>query len=176
MKYHDIMLVTALAAFSGCASQNVSREPLTVEPIVAASSEMSLMPKATAYQTNGNFSDHVMITLAPDGSILSYPAPTDITEASAPLSIIDGWLLDRQGGVSDHTAFLKYTYAEYASLPHVPTLEELKRAIIPGAKVTSVMVLPFTATQAPEHLDAMKKYIKDNTQSVENKAVTIIRK
>lgn len=176
MKYHDIMLLSALAALSGCASQNVSREPQTVEPIVATSSEMSTMPKARAYQTNGDYADRVMISLAPDGSILSYPAPSDITKQSAPLPIIDGWLLDRQGGVSENSAFLKYTYSEYASLPCAPTLEELKLAIIPGAKVTSVMILPFTATQAPECMDAIKEYIKDNAQSLENKAVTITRK
>ena len=43
------------------------------------------MPKAHIYKTNGNYNDNVPVTMNADGSqLISYPAPSDISSASAP--------------------------------------------------------------------------------------------
>lgn len=104
-------------------------------------------PKAVAYRMSGDYADNVPVTLAADGAIISYPAPGDITDRSAPLPLADGWWLDRRG-ISANSVFTRYTYSEYRALPAAPTPAELKASVIPGARVTATLQLPMTVAEA----------------------------
>lgn len=124
-------------------------EPIsTTAPVFSGGIPRGEVPKAVVYKTNGEYSDHVFVNLAPDGTLLSYPAPSDVTAASSALPVGSGWLLDRRGGIGENSRFLKWTYAQYASLPTVPSHAELLAAIIPDARVTTVRVLPIPASEA----------------------------
>ena len=92
------------------------------EDIVRDGAAPAFLPRAVIYRTNGDYDDRVPVTLdATRTSIVSYPAPTDITSASVPLVLADGWLLDRRGGISVNSAFLDWTYAQYAAMSHTPS-------------------------------------------------------
>ena len=106
-------------------------------------------PFAFIYKTNGNYNDKV--TAVYDKSrdmFLSFPDPTDVSPDFAPLELIDGWLLDRRGGVGENTVFLRWTYGEYSKLKSVPSIDELRKAIIPDAKVTEFVRLNMTSFEA----------------------------
>lgn len=119
------------------------------EDIVRDGAPLALQPRAVIYRTDGDYDDRVPVTLdASRTSIVSYPAPTDVTAASAPLVMADGWLLDRRGGICMNSAFLDWTYAQYAAMPHAPSIAEMMSHIIPEARVTAVRTLPLTATEA----------------------------
>lgn len=119
------------------------------EDIVRDGAAPAFLPRAVVYRTNGDYDDRVPVTLdATRASIVSYPAPTDVTEASVPLVMSDGWLLDRRGGISMNSAFLDWTYAQYAAMPHAPSIAEIMAHIIPEARVTAIRILPLTATEA----------------------------
>jgi len=138
-----------------------SAAPLTVKadvPVLNSSPQAS-MPKAVIYKMNGDYASLVPVTLDASGQrLLSYPAPTDLTERSTPLAIANGWYLDRRGGVGLGTAFLKYTYSEYMALPSAPSPSSLMADIVPGAKVTEVKVLPMTLNAALADTAALKQY------------------
>lgn len=119
---------------------------------------VSMMPKGQVYRMSGDYAENVAVTLGADGNILSYPAPTDITPASAPVELADGWWLDRRG-VSDSSVFTRYTLQEYAVLEAAPTPAELLAAVIPGARVTVVMKLPVTTREALADTAAVNSYI-----------------
>lgn len=104
-------------------------------------------PKATAYRMSGDYADNVPITLGPDGSIISYPAPTDLTDRSTPIPLADGWWLDRRG-ITANSVFTRYTYSQYRALAAPPAPDRLRAAIIPGARVTVVQTLPMSLSQA----------------------------
>lgn len=155
-----------ISALSGCRSaKSTSTDTQPAEAARTSGAHSALMPKAVAYRTNGDYASHVMINLTPDGDILSYPAPGDITSASAPVDLGDGWWLDRRGGVSLNSVFLTYTYPQYAALPAAPSLQELRKSIIPGAHVTEILKLPCNANQAQEDIDNIKQYIKLHQQN-----------
>ena len=108
------------------------------------------LPKKVAYKTNGDYSDRVAATYdSTTGTFTYFPDPSDITAASAPRALEDGWLLDCQGGIGENTVFLRWTYDEYSRLPRVPSLEELRDAIIPEAKVTEIRILEY---QEQDHI------------------------
>ena len=108
---------------------------------------VGFMPRAVAYRMSGDYADNVPVTLAPDGSLESYPAPSDINAASRPVPLAGGWWLDRRG-VSPRSVFTRYTYAGYAALKEAPSPSQLLEAVIPGARVTSVVTLPMTTAEA----------------------------
>ncbi len=154
--------MTAALALFGCKTGQ-SAPTAQEAPTPIAQEPMGMVRKAVAFRTNGDYAHNVMIRVAADGQLIYYPAPTDISADSAPLPLVDGWMLDRQGAAGTNTAFLKYTYAEYAALPSVPSPQQLKAAIIPGAKVTHVMLLPYPYSDAQSHLQDIKNYIKENS-------------
>ncbi len=104
-------------------------------------------PKAVAYRMSGDYAGNVPVTLAPDGAIISYPAPTDLTDRSEPLPLADGWWLDRRG-ISANSVFTRYTYPEYRALTAAPDPAQLKAAVIPGARVTAIVHLPMSVAEA----------------------------
>lgn len=88
----------------------------------------SKIPKAIIYKTKANYNDLVPVTMDESKtSIVSYPAPSDIVLGdgyATPTELEDGYLLDNRG-ITPNTAFLDYTYEEYAKLDPYPTADEL---------------------------------------------------
>lgn len=103
--------------------------------------------KASAFKMSGNYAKNVAVTLAPDGSLIYYPAPTDLSADSAPVEIGDGWWLNRQG-LGSGSVFTKWTFDEYRALKSAPSPAEIKAAVISGARVTDFRRLPVAASKA----------------------------
>ena len=117
------------------------------------------LPEATAFRMSGDYSKNVAVTLSPDGELQYFPAPSDITADSEPIELGDGWWLNNQG-LGPNSVFTKYTFAEYAALPEVPSPEQLKLSVIPGAKVTGFIELPVKIGEANNNIEELKKYVK----------------
>ncbi|MDE6006436.1 MAG: hypothetical protein K2G67_02655 [Muribaculaceae bacterium] len=105
--------------------------------------------KATLFKMSGDYSNNVAVTLGPDGSLRYFPAPSDISENSRPEEVGEGWWLNRQG-LGANSVFTKWTFDEYRNLKEVPSPEEIKAAIIPGACVTEFRQLAIPAEEARE--------------------------
>ena len=114
------------------------------------------IPNARIYRTSCDVDSYVPVTVNPvDGKLVSYPSPGDITGASMPVVLRDGWLLDRRG-ISPDTRFIRYTYSEYHDLSQAPSPEELLKAIIPDAVVTEIVSLPYKIGEAtPARVDSL---------------------
>lgn len=153
-----------------CSSMRVERYNTDASPVaslkavaMASGPKSSYLPRAVIYRMNGDYSDYVHVNLTPDHSgLASYPAPTDISDQSVPVSLGDGWYYDRQGGISLHSAFLKYTYAEYTKLKNVGSTD-LIRDIIPGATVVQCVTTPLTYSEANADPKSLVKYIPSRT-------------
>lgn len=150
---------SSAAATSVLNEQTQSRVPIKKTGGFENVNTVNMQPNATAFRMSGDYYDNVAITLGPDGNLLYFPAPTDITADSAPLDLGNGWWLNRQG-ISPNSQFTKYTFAEYSSLADVPSPQQLKNAIIPGAKVTEFVELPMKFNEASQNLDAVREYLK----------------
>ena len=131
-----------------------------VQPVPIQRELTGMMPKATAFKMTGDYADHVAVTLGANGELTYFPAPSDITKASAPISLGGGWYLNNQG-LSANSVFTKYTYEEYSKLPSVPSQEELKAAVIPGARVADMIQLPYSIGDARNNIQGIKEYIKN---------------
>lgn len=161
--------ILAVTTICGCSKKTVDGDTgktdiATVEASAVAlgyksSKPMNAVPKATAFRMSGDYSDNVAITMNGD-NIVYYPAPSDITENSKPISLGDGWWLNRQG-IAQNSVFTKYTFEEYAKLKQVPSVEELKASIIPGAHVTQIHVLPYSINDAPSKLHEIRNILKN---------------
>ena len=104
---------------------------------------LAALPQAQIYRTSTDVDALVPVQVNPvDGTLISYPAPSDITGAQMPVVLHDGWLLDRRG-ISPDTRFISYTYSRYHSLLEAPSTAELKAAIVPDARVTEIVSLPY---------------------------------
>lgn len=120
---------------------------LSARPGAAAAH--ATQPRATAYRTNGNWNNHVAVTMNADRTALvAYPDVADVGLHSAPLPLADGWLLDRRGGISTRTAFLDWTYADYSRLAATPAPAELMAHLLPAARVVEVHPLDLTLSEA----------------------------
>lgn len=116
------------------------------------------IPKALLYRTSGNYIDNVPVQMGSDGQLISFPAPTDIPANPEPVQLAYGWLLSPVG-VSANSVFTKWTYSEYRNLPQTPSTEEIRAAIIPGAKVTMTMQAPMTQSEALADTTAVNQFI-----------------
>ena len=114
------------------------------------------LPNACIYRTSIDVDAYVPVTVNPvDGTLVSYPAPTDITGASMPVVLKDGWLLDRRG-ISPNTRFVRYTYSQYHDLSEAPSPAKLLESIIPDARVTEIVELPYKiGTVTPAQADSI---------------------
>lgn len=141
-----IMSIATATGISMAACSSTAKQALAPKPFVIG--ESTAMPPAMVYKTNGDYFNNVPVTLnAERTEIVSFPAPTDITDASLPLRFAGGWLLDRRG-VTENSAFLDYTYKEYRKLKQTPTSAELMEHIIPGSEVTEMRRLPIPLWKA----------------------------
>lgn len=163
----SIAIAAAALCVAACSSTKTATEaqsPIAPPQIVkntTGGAPAAAMPKAVIYRTNGDFIHNVPITLSADRKqIISYPAPSDLSASSLPVELNDGYLLDRRG-ISANTAFTKYTYDEYSRMTTAPSLKELKEAIIGGAEVVEIVVLPMTLTQALDNIPACNTLVKD---------------
>lgn len=154
-----LILITAFlcAACSHKTADQVSAADMVQLPPKVGNPAYAL-PKATAFRMSGDYSDNVAVTLNQDGSLAYYPAPSDLTLQSKPYDLGNGWWLNRQG-LSANSVFTKWTFAEYMALPAVPSAEEIKAAIIPGAKVTAFEQLPVSASEALADPEACIKFV-----------------
>lgn len=159
--------ILAVSALCGCSNKNAKNSEKTDINAVEASAvalgfksskPVNAIPKATAFRMNGDYANNVAITLN-GNNIVYFPAPTDITENSRPISLGNGWWLNRQG-ISQNSVFTKYTFEEYSKLKKVPSIEELKAAIIPGAHVTDMYTLPCSINEASSKLPEIRKILK----------------
>ncbi len=118
--------------------------PVTVNPMRGGGRPASMVAMTHIYKTSGDYADRVPVTLNAAGTeVVSFPSPSDLIDAT-PVRLADGYLLDRRG-VGVNTAFTRYTYAEYGKLSQPPTPDELLKSVIPGAKVTEIVEMPFAA-------------------------------
>lgn len=122
---------------------------------------VNAIPKGVAFKMSGAYENNVPLNLNADGTLASYPAPTDITTGSAPIRLADGWWLDRRG-VSANTVFSRYTLGEYSSLPEAPSPAQLLESIIPGARVTQVERLPMSPAVAAADTAAVNAYLRSS--------------
>ena len=103
----------------------------------------AVMPNARIYRTSTDVDALVPVNVNPaTGQLVSYPAPTDITGASMPVVLKDGWLLDRRG-IGPDTRFINYTYSQYHDLTEAPSPAQLLESIVPDARVTEIVELPY---------------------------------
>lgn len=123
-----MLLCLAGSVLGACKSSGEKLMPVAGnEPVVGT---VKTAPRVIVYKTTKDYSRNVAVTLSADRkSIVSYPAPSDLTEASVPQKLDGGYLLDRRG-VSEYTAYLSYTIDEYASLDKAPAMDELQSRII----------------------------------------------
>lgn len=166
----------AAAEGSPAASTNPSPEPetphadpsLAPDPIDAPIAAVkrpgaNYLPRAIVYKTSVDVFDKVPLVMnAGHTSLVSFPAPSDISDSQLPLRLADGWLLDRRGAIGPNTVFTRYTYAEYAALPSTPSVKELMASIIPGAHVTKAYRLDLTLEQARNDTAAVNTLIRYN--------------
>ncbi len=166
------MTITCAAALSGCKSHTSGQQsrgntmihpatgvkmPGTVRP--GAMSEKGQYPMARIYQMNGDWSDMVPVGMRGSEPV-SFPAPGDLTAMSRPIRLSDGYWLDSRG-VGAGTAFTRYTYEQYMALPAPPDAKTLIEAIVPGARVTRVVELPFTLQTARADTAAVNALIRE---------------
>lgn len=118
------------------------------------------VPRAVVYKTNGDYNFNVPIQVTPDGTtVISFPAPSDLSTDAMPLPLANGFLLDRRG-VSSDTRFTSYTYSQYAAMQQPPTTDELLKAIIPNATITELVQLPMSASEAVADTTEVNKLIR----------------
>lgn len=142
-------------------SSSTPEIPATSDQIklrMVGGTEEYALPNATIFRMNGDYADHVAVTLRPDGTLAYYPAPTDIMANSAPYDLGNGWWLNRQG-ISSNSVFTKWTFDEYHALKTVPSQQEIIDAIIPGARVEEMRQIPVSLSDALYDPGACRKYV-----------------
>lgn len=155
-------LITGACKSTAPVDASASTTEKSAKVLGSAPRSVTAIPKAIIYRTNGDFNNLVPVTMNPSGeSLLSYPAPSDISESQMPVKLIDGYLLDRRG-INAYTAFTKFTYSEYSALSSTPSPNELKEAILPGAEVTEIVRLPITAMAAASDTALCNDYIRNH--------------
>lgn len=138
--------------------------PAAMMPERIAGSTQAMMPRTTVYRTSEPVDSFVAISLnEARTAVQSFPAPSDVSTASVPLRLPDGWLLDRRG-IGPNTAFIRMTYAQYAALPAAPAAAELMRLVIPGARVTDLLRLSMTPQEAAADTAAVIAEIRAERQ------------
>lgn len=143
----SLLLILSLGA---CRSKReASALPdITVKDRIIGGAEAGMpIPNATIFRMNGDYADNVAVTLNTDGTLAYYPDPSDISPNSRPTKLDNEWYLNRQG-VGYGSVFTTYTFDEYSRLKQAPSQEQIMQSIIPGARVTEVVVTPLTIGEA----------------------------
>jgi len=148
-------LAIGLAALAACSAKRQASETASFSPITktspAAVGTVAHVPQAVVYRTTKNYDNNVLVTMDETHTlIVAYPAPSDLRTAdgcATPLPLCNGYLLDRRG-ITKTTAFLDYTYAEYAALESSPSATELAAHIIDKHPIAELYLLPITTHEA----------------------------
>lgn len=98
-------------------------------------------PPALVYKTKADYTNLVPVMLSDDKSVIvSYPHPTDVKQGDVmktPTALKKGYWLDNKG-IGKNVAFLKLTYAEYATLNEAPSLDEMMSMIVDKDPLTEL--------------------------------------
>ena len=160
------VLLSAGAMACGCSGGREAVSGTDIAPVAPRSSvPAGIMPKGVAYRMSGDYADNVPITLSASEEIASYPAPSDVWDGARPIPLADGWWLDRRG-VGERSVFTRYTYTEYAALKSAPARSDLLASVIAGARVTEVMQLPVTTSEALADTAAVNAYIRTHCRAM----------
>ncbi len=148
-----------------CNSSRQANQRHAVAPSAVKSAGVAVIPYALVYRTNEDYRDNVPVTLSDDGTIIvSFPAPRDVVSVNArPIALDKGYLLDRRG-IGANTAFLDYTYEEYASLKETPSAEQLMEHIIAGSAVVELYRLPVKAMDAAKSPARCNEFVNKGFQ------------
>lgn len=165
-------VMAVAVAICGC-SRKVSGSAEVSAPEVTAAARPgridgmvpAALRHAVIFKMSGDYADNVPVALSPNGQLLSYPAPSDLSEGSLPVRLCDGWWLDRTG-VSTATVFTRWSYSEYMALPQAPTPAELLESVIPGARVTEVETIDMPVRAAAADTAAVNAIIRERTATV----------
>lgn len=160
-----VIFIMAILLITGACSRNTSGSVETPNSVVTSLTvtkkpvsgvkPVSAVLKASVFKMSGDYSDNVAIGIGADGKLTYFPAPSDIDINSAPVSLGDGWWLNRQG-LGKGYRFTRYTFEEYSKLPEVPSMQELLDAVIPGAVVTEIRMLDIPAPEAMDRIEEIK--------------------
>lgn len=133
-------------------------------PIMGGEGSQQMVPRAVVYRTSGDYDNNVPITLnaAGDG-VVSFPAPSDLSESSTPLKLNGGYLLDRRG-IGRNTVFTTWTYKDYMALKKAPSTDELLKSVIPDSRVVEIVELPIAAGEAWRNVGKCNGYVADGFQ------------
>ena len=143
----SISLCLAMSiACIGCKSSSPTAQVSTIvvpKQELKGSTPAQAMASAVVYKTTRDFSDCVPVTMdAKHEHIVSYPAPSDLYykgQLAKPVALAEGYWLDNRG-ISEHVAFLDYTYEEYSQLSEAPGLEVLESKILERYPLTEMYV------------------------------------
>lgn len=151
------VILAGTMTLSSCHSSSVTPSA-QLPPRHVLGGGVAVLPQARIYRTSVDVDALVPVTVDPaTGALVSYPAPSDITGYSMPVVLSDGWLLDRRG-VGPDTRFVNYTYSRYHDLAEAPSPETLLKSIVPDARVTEIVELPYKAgAVTPEQADSLIK-------------------
>lgn len=156
---HKSNIVTISTTSTSTTSENVISPgtPVPLENNIMNSRPNLARLRATLFKMSGNYANNVAVTLDANGNLIYFPAPTDLSAESVPQEVGEGWWLNRQG-LGANSVFTKYTFEEYRALKTVPTPDEIKAAIIPGARVTEFrrLVLPASEARGLEPKELLK--------------------
>lgn len=166
-----LLSMALMASFMACKPKEAATAPLPrpaaaqpLQPRITGGTAAA-MPRAVIYRTNGNFNRNVPVNIGDDGMPVGFPAPGDVGAFSEPLTLADGWLLDRRG-INAGSRFLRYTYTEYAALPAAPSDRQLLDSIIPDAYVTQLYVLPVSLSEALADTAALNEIIRQGHEQM----------
>lgn len=112
-------------------------------------------PRAVVYRTSAPSDSLVAIQLnGSRTSVVSFPAPSDLSPEAMPVKLPGGWLLDRRG-IGPEASFTRFTYGGYSDADATP--EVLIEAVVPEITVTQMVQLPVSASsvtpeQAAEYI------------------------
>ncbi len=153
MKKILTMALIAVACMGCTSHQKAEKIDKVIKPVAVGST--AFIPKATAFKMSGAYADKVAVTLDYAGNLVYYPAPGDITKASAPSYLGNGWWLNNQG-ISAGSVFTCWSFDEYAALKEVPSVQDIKAHIIPGAHVTRFFRTSVPVTKVSDNLAKIK--------------------
>lgn len=170
-----IASVCLIVLLSGCVNSKAGQANTSQNGIVAAPTAgimigggtKSAIPRAVIYQTSCDCDNLVPVNLNLEGtSLLSFPAPTDLSASSTPVNLEKGWLLDRRG-IGVNTRFTNYTYEEYRNLSQAPTPSQLLDNINDDCHITKIVKLPISLSEAVSNPQLCNNYIASGLENCE---------
>lgn len=98
-------------------------------------------PPVIVYKTKKDYSRNVPVILSEDKlKIVSFPAHNDIKKDNDfvyPTKLNNGYLLDNRG-ITQHAAFLKFTYEDYYNMDNIPDASLLMNYILDKEPFTEI--------------------------------------